>query len=268
MARTLKELHCTDESGADYLSSLSTPDHSVAVCGSRGIYRPFTFMASRTNFAELPAAAVAAATDKLLITLGTGTEVIARSTTAKGRGVNIKTQATTPAANDNVLLVPTTAGGFINTIDDLTLLRFSTRISLAAITTVTASVGLSELLTDPDPTGTAGEGALFLADPGITVTTGLAAAAHAFWILAYKVNGADTFASTTVPLVADRAYDLAIQLNAAFTASMYINGLLVGTSPALTDNDPINPFIALETNAASQRDADVRFVEFGPTVIL
>ena len=266
--RQITEIKRKDSSGADYASAVNTPDHSSIVVGSGGVLRSFSHMASRTNFAELPAAAVAAATDKLLITVGTGTEVIARSTTAKGRGVNIKTQVTTPADADNVLLLPPTGGGFINAVDDLTLIRFSTKLSLAQITLMLASAGLSELLTDPNPTETAGEGALFLADPEETVTTGLTAAQHANWILAYKVAGVDTFAATTIPLVVDRPYDLDVQLNEDLTASMYINGVLVGTSPALTDGDAINPFIALETNTGAQRDADVRFVMFGPTVVL
>lgn len=267
---TIKYQQRTDRQGGDRAVTFEAPPHSTSVTGSGvdGAPRPFSFMASRTNFAELPAAAVAAATDKLLITVGTGTEVVARSTTALGRGVTLTTQATTPADADNVLLVAPTGGGLITTVSALTGYRFSTRISLASVAAITASFGLSENVSDPDPTGTAGEGALFLADPESTVTTGLTAAQHDNWILAYKVNGVDTFAATSIPLIADAAYDLDCVLQSDLTVKMYINSVLVGTSPALTDGDTIQPFLALETNTAAQKAMSVRFVEGGPTYVV
>lgn len=266
--RQIKEILRTDDTGAQYADSCNTPQHSAPVFGLDAGLRARSFMANFTNFAMLPAATAAALTDKLLITVGTGTEVASRSTAANGGGVNISTQATTPLTGDNVLLTPAANTQFIQAVNANQLHRFSTLLSLTSVADIVASVGLSELLTDADPTGTAGEGALFLADPGEAVTTGLTTAQHANWILAYKVAGVDTFAATSVPLVAARAYNFEIQMNSDLTASMYINGTLVGTSPALTAADPINPFIALETAADAQKSADVRFVEFGPTVVL
>ena len=57
----------------------------------------------------VPAAAVATGTSKLMVTVGTGTEVVAKAD--KG-GVNIKTQATTPAQGDNALLAAVATTNF------------------------------------------------------------------------------------------------------------------------------------------------------------
>lgn len=266
--KQITELHRKGHAGDDYLSSANTPDHSTMVFGTNSVPRPFSFMSNRTNFALLPAASVAAGSDKLLLLSGTGTEVVARSTAAKGGGVNIKTQATTPLATNNVILAGVTATAFVQALSVNTLPRFSARLSLANVATVIGSFGLSELLTDADPKGTAGEGVLLLADPTEAVTTGLTTAQHANWIIAFKVNGDDTFAATTIPLVADKPYDVDIQLNDDLTASVYIGGTLVATSPALTSGDSVAPFFALETTSDAQKDADIRFCEFGPTVVL
>lgn len=267
---TIKYQLRTGREGDDRAVSFEAPPHSTAVTGGgvNGAPRPFSFMSSRTNFAELPSTAVGAATDKLLIHVGTGTEVVARSTTALGRGVTLTTQATTPTAADNVLLTPAANTGLITTVSALTGYRMATRVSLASVADIIASFGLSENVSDPDPTGTAGEGAMFLADPGEAVTTGLTTAQHANWILAYKVNGVDTFAATSVPLVADAAYDLDCVLQPDLTVKMYINNVLVGTSPALTDGDTIQPFLALETTTSAQKSMSVRFVEGGPTYVV
>lgn len=212
-----------------------------------------------TAFDHLPATAVAAGADLLMIRSGTGTEVIARPD--KG-GVNCKTQATTPADGDNVLLVANAASNLIVPIRADARVRFSTQIALTAITTCFASFGLNENLTDVDPTGTAGDGAMFLFDPTAEVTTGLTTAQHANWILAHKVNGVDTFDATDIPVVAGQDYQLSIDISSQRKAHFYIDGRLVGVGPALTSGDSVGAFCGIELTATpgGQRDFDCRFV--------
>lgn len=212
------------------------------------------------QFHLLPAAAAAASAAPYLFTLGTGTEVPARA--VKG-GARLTTQATTPTTGDNAMLIPATSSGMYCPIAAGSQPRFAARVAIGVITSIFASFGLSELLTDPDPTATAGEGALFLFDPGIVVTTGLAAAAHTNWILASKVNGADTFIDSGIPVVAGVDYELVVQVGRDFKALFYINGVLVGTGPVLTDGDVVAAFLGVETtltDAAGQRYFDARHV--------
>jgi hypothetical protein len=216
-----------------------------------------------TNFNRLTAvsASVAAATTDIeLEHIGTGTEVVSRST--KG-GINYKSQATTPADGDNVLVTPAeTSTGMYGRISAGSGLRFETAVSINTIATVFASFGLNENLTDADPTGTAGEGALFLFDPTQEVTTGLTNAQHDCWILAHKVNGADTFTATTVKVNAGQIYNLVIELQTDLTCKFYIDGTYVGVGPALTSGDTVGVFLGLELTAApdGQQDIDVGYV--------
>jgi hypothetical protein len=215
-----------------------------------------------TSFPLLPAAAVAAGTEKNLIALGTGTEVIARS--AKG-GVNVKTQATTPADNDNALLI-----GIANTYSVLPItarskIFFSTRVNLTQITELVFGAGLDENLTSPIGAATAGDGAQFYFDPENEVNHSLDSAAHDNFILATKVNGVDAYLDSGVRVIAGRDYELAIQIGEDLKANYYIDGKLVGTSVAsLTSGDSVGAVIGVQINAnppAGQKDFDVRYVE-------
>ena len=138
--------------------------------------------------------------------------------------------------------------------------RFAAKVGFANIVSLFGSFGLQENVTDPDPTGTAGEGAQFLFDPGSTITTGLTAGQHANWILAHKVNGADTFTATTIPVEADRDYILEIQVGTDLIASYYIDGVLVGASPALTSGDSVSAFLGVEAATGSAKSFDARYV--------
>lgn len=225
-----------------------------------------------TYFTILPGASALATTDPLYLLSGTGTEVVARA--VKG-GINIKSQATTPADGDNVLLAPAATTLGINAVlKPNAQPRFEARVAINTITALFASFGFDENITDADPTGTAGEGARFLFSPTgpgtteLTVDTGLTLAQHANWILAHKVNGADTFTATTVPVIAGRDYELVIQIGSDLKAKFYIDGVLVGTGPALTDGDTVASFIGLELTGTpgEQKDVDVRYITVGRSI--
>lgn len=254
----------------DYLDTVSTPPNTILGFGDNAETVALTgrdigqiLVTDSVDTVEtwplLPAASVAAGTSALFTATGTGSEAISRAATG---GVNLKSQPTTPADGDNVLLAPVATTGMIVPITFASLMVFNTKVALNTITKLFVSVGLSELFTDVDPTGTAGEGALFLFDPTIEVTTGLDAAAHANWILASKVNGVDTFTATSVPVVAAQNYALKIAVDVDLKANFYIDGILVGQGPALTNGDSIGAFVGLELTATpgGQKDMDVRYV--------
>ena len=217
-----------------------------------------------TTFGLLPAAAVAAGTDKFLITLGTGAEVIARA--AKG-GINVKTQATTPADNDNSMLI-----GIANTASQMPIrtasrIRWSARVSLTQITELVFGAGLDENITSPIGTATAGDGAQFLFDPAgenTALATALGASALNNFILSTKVDGVDAYLDSGVRVVAGRDYELAIAVGDDLKATYYIDGVAVGTSvAALTSGDSLSTVVGVQINAASpagQKDFDCRYV--------
>ncbi len=214
-----------------------------------------------TTFPLLPATTQAAANDKFLITLGTNTEAATVST--KG-GVNL---ATSGSANDNALLIGVANTASKMVISATNLIQFSARISIPTITSLIASFGLNENITDTDPTGTAGDGAAFLfatdAQGGttdLTVTSGLTTAQHANWILAHKVNGADTFTATSVPVIAGRDYLLQINIGTDLIPLYYIDGTYVGAGPALTAGDSVYVQLGIETPASAARSFDARAV--------
>lgn len=208
------------------------------------------------------ASSVAAGSDKFLLNTGTTAAVIARA--SKG-GENVKTQASSPSDGDNAFLAGVTNTPFAGIpIGDESLVVFATRVALTSITNVFASFGLNENLTDVDPTGTAGEGAMFVFDSGgefLDLDADATPAASANWCLAHKVNGADTFEDTGVPVVAGQDYDLMIAIDADMQANFYIDGALVGQGPALTDGDTVGVFMGVELYAdGAQKDFSVRYV--------
>jgi hypothetical protein len=252
--------------GDDFERFFNVPPHATVRYSASGRAQGISASECYSVFNLLPAAAAAATADPYFLVSGTGTEVIARA--AKG-GVNLKSQASTPADNDNVLLFPAATGtGGYCILKPGTQPRFQARVAINTITAMFASFGLNENVTDADPTGTAGDGAMFLAAPvgpgttELTVDTGLTLAQHANWILAHKVNGADTFAATDVPIVAGRDYELLIEVGADLKARFYINEVLAGTGPTLTDGDTVGGLIGLELTGTpgGQKDVDVRYL--------
>lgn len=207
-----------------------------------------------TTFPLLPATTQAAANEKFLITSGTGTEVASVAT----KGGVLMTSGGSSA--DQAMLIGVTATASRVALSATNLVRFAAKVSLAAITSLFGSFGLNENVTDPDPTGTAGDGAAFLFDPDATITTGLTAGQHANWILAHKVNGADTFTATTIPVEAGRDYILEVKIGTDLIASYYIDGVLVGVSPALTSGDSVSAFLGVEATTAATKSFEARAV--------
>ena len=199
---------------------------------------------------------------------GTGTEVITRSATG---GINFQTQATTPADGDNVFYTTVTNSGLRGPITAANRRTFSTNVALGttALATMFASFGLNENITDVDPTGTAGEGAMFVYDPTAEFITGATAAQKLCWAIAHKVDGTDTFDFTTVKVIAGQDYNLEIIIGDDLKAKFYIDGvLLTTTSPALTSGDSVSAFVGAELTAtpAGQADFDCRFIQVGRQV--
>lgn len=237
------------------------------------------YLGSFTNFELLPAAAVAAGSDKLLLLSGTGTEVVARA--PKG-GVRLTTQATIPADNDQVQVAgvadtnmgkATTAANGFNLIGTAEL-RLAFGMALPAITSLFASGGYDENITDVDPGGTAGDGAKFLfvpsADKGdLTVDPGLTTAQYSNWICHYKVAGADVFAATTVPVVAGTDYQFEIVIGTDRKPRFYINNSLVYTGTnAMTSGSQLGTLFGVEVgaSAAAQKSVDIRYVKVQRTI--
>jgi hypothetical protein len=215
-----------------------------------------------TFFDLLPKASIDAGSDRYFAVTGTGTEVIARA--AKG-GVNLKSQASTPADGDNVFIAAVDDSCFELLINANTLGRFNARVALNTITAVFASFGLNENVTDVDPTGTAGEGAMFVFDPTgefVTIANGFETDGSDNWVLAHKVNGVDTFTDTGVLVVEDQDYELEVAIGADLIPVFKINGIEVGTGPALTSGDSVRTFLGAELTATpgAQKDFDVRYV--------
>lgn len=256
------ELRQKTLAGADFLSLTEIrPVLSRLLFDANG--KPFSVPIGSgiTGFELLTAASAAAGSNDMLLSAGTGTEVITRSATG---GQNTQSQASTPADGDNIIVSPVASSAMIGLINAKNNLTFRTRVSIGstALATMFATFGFDENVTDADPTGTAGEGAQFLYDPTVEVTTGLTTAQHLNWILAHKVNGTDTFTATTIPVVAARDYELRIEIGADLKAKFYIDDVLVGTGPALTSGDSVKAKLGAELTAtpAGQVDFDTRYV--------
>lgn len=243
-----------DRGGGD--SHLYLPLKGLDVLGSDGQGNPRTIagLGAHTFFERLPAAAVAATSDPLVIIAGATTPQIARAD--KG-GVSLKTK-TTPASGNDVIAKPDSNTGLEVKLSSDRQIVATMQVMFPNIAGFFASFGLNENLTDVQPSGTAGEGAHFLFDPGETITTGLTTAEHANWILAHKVNGVDTWTATSVPVIADKEYELKIFINKDLKAEYYINGTLVGTGPALTSGDTVFTFAGLEITGAAIKEFELR----------
>lgn len=270
MSKTI-EFQRTGHDGGAYLDKFTTGEGQTLGLDTNGDAASFSpgdadlnrqrgglnRLTSFTDFEFLPAASLAFGKDPYFIEAGTGTEVITRAT--KG-GVNLKSQASTPANDDNVYIAGNASGHpFLATaITATNLIVLTTRVAINTITAMFASIGLNENLTDVDPTGTAGEGAMFVFDPTGEFVSG----GSANWHLAHKVDGTDTFTDTGIPVVASQGYELRIEIGTDRKAKFYIDGAYVGTGPALTASDSVGVFAGLELTATpgGQKDMDIRYI--------
>lgn len=251
MNRTI-QISGADIVGADIRQQVTVPVPGQFHVDSNGSIAGLPLLGVTDTFDLLPATSVAAGTDKYFLLSGTSA-AIAMSDSG---GVAITTNTTNAGNLDGVA-----STAFAGKIRPASEIRFATRVNIAAVTAVVASFGLSENVGNPDPTGTAGEGALFLFDPTSTVSTGLTTAQHLNWILAHKVNGTDTFTATSVPVAAGVDYELVIRVQPNLTSKFYINGVYVGVGPTLTSGDTFRTYLGLKGTAASQVGT-VRYVQF------
>lgn len=226
-----------------------------------------------TCFESLPAAtSVAAGSDNLFVTVGTGTEVVARDTLGRA---NFKSQATTPADNDNCLLVPCNTTNILNQpVSASYLWRAAAVISLGTITAEFFSIGFNESITDADPTGTAGDGAMFffipndvvaateLADATTFTAAGFTATQRGCWLMASKVAGTFSWAASSVTVAASTEYLLQWQIGTDRKITYSINGARVGQSPALTNAAALRFMAGIELTGTpgGQKDFSVRGV--------
>lgn len=212
-------------------------------------------------FNLLPAATtLAAGKDPVTVTLGTGTEVIARSA---GGGVNIKTQASTPADDDNAFLVGVAAANTFGSISATVPLRFQTTVRLNQITEIVFAAGLDQNITNPIPPSTSGDGAAFMFDPTNEQATGITTYATNI-ILTQKVAGADTYLDSGVAMALSVDFALKIVWGADLKPRYYINDVLVGTGVANTAAASIGVNIGVTIAAGSpagQKDIDIRFIQ-------
>lgn len=230
------------------------------------------FIPATSGFSQfpLPPALTTSAygTDPLFVTIGTGTEI--PTLTLRG-GVNVKTQATTPADNDNAMLIGISGRPSFTTWDLTPATgrapRFRTRVRLSQVTELVFGAGLDQNITSPIGSATAGDGVQFLFDPANELTTGIATYATN-WICARKINGVDTYADSGVKVVARVDYELEIKLSSDLKPSWYINGNLVYTATtAQTDDIAVGVVIGVQINAASpagQKDFDCRYIQLDP----
>lgn len=152
--------------------TFSTPPNCRSIgVGVNGDLYSQTIWTYIEDFSFLPAAAAAAGNAIFVKTVGTGTEVIARA--AKG-GVNIKTQVTTPATNDNVMLTAIASSAQIVPVTAISMPKFKTIVSLTQIADQTAA----DLQLTAAVPANAGSGYVvgdILTIAGGTLTTGTAA---------------------------------------------------------------------------------------------
>lgn len=252
--------------GDDQLFRPEAPHNGNVEISPKGVPVVIPIGGARTDFALLPAAVVAVSTDLLILTVGTGTEVIARAD--KG-GASVTTQASSPTIGDNALLVGVSGSAMRAKI--LAAARLHFRAVVAFTNDVGAgffgSFGLDENLTDADPSGTAGDGAMFCFVPNgaaaLAVATGLTSAQHLNWICHTKVDGADAFIATTVPVQLNRDYLLEIKIGEDLIPRFYIDGNLVATgATALTSGDTVGAKLGIENvEDTAQNSFECRMVQ-------
>lgn len=230
-----------------------------------GNYRAMPIHRALSVFNNLPnATSAAAGKDDLFISLGVGTEVIARAT--KG-GINVKTQVTSPANADDALITGLANNGTNVPLTAAAQPRFATRVNLSQITLQLFSATFDETITSADPTASAGDGAGFVFDSTGAIH-GLGAAANPNWLMYQKVAGADVFVDTGIPVVAGVDYDLECAYDQSLIPSFLLNGNLVG-GPSTTGiiagtSGHVLGFLAgvkiIDGGTPVQHDFDCRFI--------
>jgi len=219
-------------------------------------------------FDLLPATAVAAGTDKYYLLYGANTPTIAQSTTA---GALLTSGATATNSAGLAGIASTGSAGPITVNNGL---KMQTRINLASLTTMYAVAGWTSNVATPIagtvPGASATEQALFLADPGNTLsatntggTITAATAAQALnWIVCSNVNGTTVYTFTNVPIVAGLDVVLTVALNGSGQWTYYINNVLVATQVATaTANAAMKAVVSVLNTASAAASMSVRYLD-------
>lgn len=253
----------------DTLDTFDTRAGEVISHGPNGVFQSLSAsdilpkrIGFNTGFNNLPIVsasyAATAHVDENLVGIGTGTEVIGRSTYG---GVLLTTGSS--GAADTSGLVGVTLKASRTLINSTSLAWFGTRLRMASAAALLVSAGVQTTIADADvnPTANAGDGATFIYDPTAVITTGLAAGTLLNWICHAKIAGADTYIDSGVPVVAATDYTLEIKFNSSLKPVYYINGNLVATN-ALAMTDAITPYAVLGvyTTAAAAKTLDIHCV--------
>lgn len=226
--------------------------NSVGASSSVSLLNEFDF------FSLLPAAVVAAGTDKLVTLLGTNTPLVSQSTT----GGALFSTGGTNTNQSGVTFVAST--GFSVPISATNQIIFRARVNLPSLVTNFFSIGMNSVGTSASPNTNAGEGACFLADPtnNLTASTGATAAQALNWICVNSLAGVMTYTFTNVPIFAGQDVMLALVLNPNLTWSFYINEILVANPVTLsTLTTVIGVYAAVRTLANTVATAIIRFAQ-------
>lgn len=250
----------------DAIESITVLPNSRLAFDNFGAAYNHHLLQSFTYFELLPVITTVVATaEPRFLVVGTSavSADVLQSTTG---GIKMSTHG---GNNDITSIGAIAATGMVLPISATSLIRFRTRVMLELLTTELVAVGLNQTRAsaDVDPTASAGEGATFVFDPGKVITTGLAAGAENNWILAWKINGVDSFADSGIPVVALRDYDFRIEIGTDLKPLFYIDEVLVGTGGALaTASATVGPLIGVKALAAAARVIHTRFVSLGRAI--
>jgi hypothetical protein len=244
--------------GDAFRDKITLQPYSEITVDGLGMGKGRRFIGALENFELLPAASVAAGTAKLVNTVGVGTEVVAR---AASGGVRLTTQATTPADNDDAMVVGVATTGHDVLVNANTKVHFHAAVSLPQITACLAAAGLAEVINSIQPGDETGDAAFFMFDPGEDVTTGLTTAQHANWILVQVIAGTATYTETSIQVNVDQQYDLRIEYDKDRKPTFIIDGETQSTLSAQTDAQSLHSKVGVETTAAAQKSIDVGFID-------
>jgi len=111
----------------------------------------------------------------------------------------------------------------------------------AAITNSIIWAGLK--LTNTDVVATDADQCYFRYENGVS---------SGVWVAVSSIGGTDSSLATGVTVAAATRYHLKIVIDSARKAKMYINGVLVKTTSALTDTVDLIPYICIEADGAAE----------------
>ena len=154
---------------------------------------------------------------------------------------------TTTGANDQVIVLPhldtsqTAWAGVTWGTDQQTEWECDIQLT-ATITSITVWAGLK--LTNTSVTATDNDQVFFRFDPATN---------SGKWQACYSIGGTDTETDSGVTAAASTRYHLKVAIDSSRIARMWINGVLVNTSTALTTATDLIPYIGVETTTTAAR---------------